>query len=158
MIFFKRKKNYLKRVDFINLSDSKKIWSMTMTLSEVKTLLDFLKSEIEKYDFDYDENFMMNSRRKILCETIDDNLGHFDIDFLKNVLQMLFNLWEFVSDEYSGSDLDNISEFKISLEEFHKKDKLYRDKGVICSQEKDVIINIIDKLIKYLNDCMSYYN
>ena len=37
-----KKKNYLKRTDFINSVDSNKIWSKSMTLDEIKELLEHL--------------------------------------------------------------------------------------------------------------------
>ena len=56
-----KKKNYLKRTDFINSVDSNKIWSKTMTPSEIKELLGKLETEISKYEFDTDKNFIMNT-------------------------------------------------------------------------------------------------
>ena len=67
-----KKKNYLKRTDFINFVDSNKIWSKSMTLDEIKELLEFLKNEISKYEFDIDKNFIMNSRRKGLKSNIEE--------------------------------------------------------------------------------------
>ena len=64
MFGFKRK-NYLKRTDFINSVDSNKICSKIMTSSEIKELLVKLETEISKYEFDADKNFKKNDRRAI---------------------------------------------------------------------------------------------
>lgn len=63
-MFFNKNKKYLKRLDFINLADSEKIWSKSMTLIEIKELLESLENEIQKYSFDSDKNFIMNSRKR----------------------------------------------------------------------------------------------
>jgi hypothetical protein len=44
-----KKKNYLKSTDFINLVDSNKIWSKSMTISEIKILLEHLEVELLRY-------------------------------------------------------------------------------------------------------------
>ena len=68
-MFFNKNKKYLKRLDFINLADSEKIWSKSMTLIEIKELLESLENEIQKYSFDNDKNFIMNSKKKMLLLT-----------------------------------------------------------------------------------------
>ena len=96
-IFFQKKKNYLKRTDFINSVDSNKIWLESMSLDEIRLLLEYLKNEIFKYKFDIDKNFIMNSRRKVLKSNIEERLvvknkGNTN-DF---ILELVFNFWEFV--------------------------------------------------------------
>ena len=53
-----------------------------MTLDEIKELLEHLKNEISKYEFDIDENFIMNSRRKILKSNIEERLLKNEGNFL----------------------------------------------------------------------------
>ena len=69
-----KKKNYLKRTDFINSVDSNKIWSKSMTIPEIKSLLEHLEVELSKYEFDEDTNFIMNNRRKGLKREIEERL------------------------------------------------------------------------------------
>ena len=71
-MFESKKNNYLKRDVFINSVDSNKIWSKSMALPEIKMLLEHLKYELSKYEFDTDKNFIMNSRRKGLKEMIEE--------------------------------------------------------------------------------------
>ncbi len=151
-MFFNKNKKYLKRLDFINLADSEKIWSKSMTLIEIKELLESLENEIQKYSFDNDKNFIMNSRRRCLRKMIEERLSRNDTNPLICVSESLFNFWEFVGDEYPGNIISDIQELGISIKEFDTMDKLYRDKGIICVQEKDVIIDIITKLKKYINE------
>lgn len=80
MFIFKKKRNYLKRSDFINSVDSNKIWSKSMSLDEIKYLLEYLENEISKYEFDIDKNFIMNSRRKGLKEMIEARLQKTDVN------------------------------------------------------------------------------
>ena len=69
-----KKKNYLKRSDFISSVDSNKIWSKSMTIPEIYELLEKLETKISKYEFDTDKNFIMNNRRKGLKRMIEERL------------------------------------------------------------------------------------
>src|SRR5574344_1678690 len=93
-----KKKNYLKRTDFINSVDSNKIWSKTMTPSEIKELLGKLETEISKYEFDTDKNFIMNNRRKCLKRMIEERLQENEGNANELIADSLFNFWEFVGD------------------------------------------------------------
>lgn len=149
MFFYKK---HLKRTDFINLAESEKIWSKSMTLMEIKELLDTLKNEIQKYSFDNDKNFVMNSRRRCLSEMIEKRLSKNNQNPLLIISESLFNFWEFVADEYFGDFISISKELGISIQDLTTMDNEYRKKGIICVQEKDVIIDIITKLKKYINE------
>ncbi len=144
-----KKKNYLKRTDFINSVDSNKLWSKSMTIQEIKDLLLFLENEISIYNFERDENFIMNSRRKILKNNIIGRLNKPDI-VIEDILESLFNFWEFIADEYSGNIMSDCRELGISTKEFDTMDKAYREKGIICAQEKDLILEMIQEITKHL--------
>lgn len=146
-----KKKNYLKRIDFINSVDSNKIWLKTMTISETKELLEKLKSEISKYEFDTDKNFIMNNRRKCLKRMIKERLQKNEGNANELVSESLFNFWEFVGDEYPGNIISDIQELGISIKEFDAMDKAYREKGIICIQEKDVILEMIKTIENYID-------
>ena len=61
-----------------------------MTLDEIKELLEHLKNEISKYEFDIDENFIMNSRRKILKSNIEETSSYsFIISFPSFVIYFI---------------------------------------------------------------------
>lgn len=141
-----KKKNYLKRTDFINSIDSNKIWSKTMTIDETKLLLEQLENELSKYDFDEDKNFIMNARRKVLKDNIIGRLNKPDI-VIEDILESLFNFWEFVQDEYSGDLILISKELNKPVQNLVHMDKAYREKGIICLQEKNIILEMI-QLIK----------
>lgn len=146
-----KKMNYLKRTDLINSVDSNKVWSKSITIPEAKLLLDHLEAEISKHDFDKDQNFMMNSRRKSLKSMIEERLQKSDGNPDELVCDSLFNFFEYIGDEYPGSYITNSRELGISKEEFDKVDKEYRDKGIICVEEKDTILEMIKLIKDYIN-------
>ena len=147
-----KKKNYLKRTDFINFVDSNKIWSKSMTLDEIKELLEHLKNEISKYEFDIDKNFIMNSRRKGLKSNIEERLLKNDGNKNELVLESVFNFWEIVGDEYFGDFISISKDLGLSVQELTRMDNEYRKKGIICIQERDIILEIIDSIINYINE------
>ena len=147
-----KKKNYLKRTDFINFVDSNKIWSKSMTLDEIKELLEFLKNEISKYEFDIDKNFIMNSRRKVLKSNIEERLLKNEGNRNDLVLESIFNFWEIVGDEYFGDFISISRDLGLSVQELTRMDNEYRKKGIICVQERDIILEIIDSIINYINE------
>ncbi len=150
-MFGSKKKNYLKRADFINSVDSNKIWSKSMTIPEIKLLLEYLENELSKYEFDIDKNYIMNSRRKTLKGMIEDRLQKNEGNTNKLVSESLFNFWEFVGDEYPGNIISAVRELGITIKEFDSMDKSYRDKGIICLQEKDNILEMIQLIKKHLD-------
>ena len=147
-----KKKNYLKRTNFINFVDSNKIWSKTMTLEEIKELLEYLKNEISKYDFDIDKNFIINSRRKELKSNIEERLLKNEGNTNDLILESVFNFWEIVSDEYFGDFISISRDLGLTVQELTRMDNEYRKKGIICVQERDMILEIIDLITNYLNE------
>ena len=144
-----KKKNYLKRTDFINLIDCNKIWSKSMTISEIKELLKKLEKEISNHEFVTDKNFIMNSRRKTLKKMIDERLQENNSDIKELISESLFNFLEFVSDEYPGDIISDCRELGISIKEFDVMDKSYREKGIICEQEKNAILEMLQEIENY---------
>lgn len=152
MLFSKfKKKNYLKRAELISSVDSNKIWAKSLTLVEINELLDYLKSKINEYEFDFDKNFIMNSRRKRLKSLIEESLLKEDMTINRRVSESLFNFWEFISDEYPGNIVSDCKELGISIKKFDAMDNEYRKKGIICIQERDIILEIIQTIKKYIN-------
>lgn len=146
-----KKKNYLKRTDFINSVDSNKIWSKSMTMPEIKLLLEYLENELSKYEFDADKNFIMNNRRKGLKREIEERLQKNNGNINEIISESLFNFWEFVGDEYPGNILSDVQELGISIKEFDAMDKAYRDKGIICIQERDAILEMIKTIKNHID-------
>jgi len=150
-----KKKNYLKRIEFINSLDINKIRSKSMTISETKELLKFLENKISKHEFNSDKNFIMNSRRKVLKSMIEERLLQNNRDINELVSESLFNFLEFVSDEYpggAGGIMSDCKELGITIKEFDSMDNEYRQKGIICIQERDAILEIINIIKNYINE------
>ncbi len=70
---------------------------------------------------------------------------------IEDILESLFNFWEFIADEYSGNIMSDCRELGISIKEFDTMDKAYREKGIICAQEKDLILEMIQEITKHLS-------
>lgn len=152
MFNFIKKRNYLSREELINSVDSNKIWSKSMTLSEIKELLEYLEIKISKYDFDIDKNFIMNSRRKELKSIIKERLLQNNNNNINELVsESLFNFWEFVSDEYPGNFLLASEDLGLTIKELDTMDNEYRKKGIICSQERDIILEIIMAIKTHIN-------
>lgn len=122
-----------------------------MTLSEIKELLEYLEIKISKYDFDIDKNFIMNSRRKELKSIIKERLLQNNNNINELVSESLFNFWEFVSDEYPGNFLLASEDLGLTIKELDTMDNEYRKKGIICSQERDIILEIIMAIKTHIN-------
>lgn len=150
MFHLKNKKKKLNRKDFINLVDSDKIWSKEMNLEEIKEMIEYLKIEMLKYDFKIDKNFVMNNRRKGLKRMIEERMLNKDVDTKYVVSESLFNLWEFVNDEYAGNLSITSIELGIPLNELIKMDDEYRKKEIICIQEKDIILELMEGITKFI--------
>ena len=151
-MFIFKKKNYLNREEFINTINSDKIWSKSMSIKEAKEFLICLESKILNYDFDEDKNFIMNSRRKYLKSIIENRLLENRQDTTEQVLDSMFNFWELVGDEYFGDFLVISEELGLSVQELTKMDDEYRRKNIICAQERDVILEIIQFIKKYIDE------
>lgn len=145
--YSEEKNKYLYRNYFLGKIDSKKIWSKSMSIQEIKDLLQIFENEISKCIYAIDENFIMNSRRKVLKDNIMDRLNKSEI-VLEDVLESLFNFWEFIQDEHSGDLIIISKELNKSVQELVVMDEKYRSKGIICEQEKQVIMEIINILKK----------
>ena len=147
-------KNYLKRTEYISSIDSNRIWSKSMTVPEMKLMLDCLEKELLEHDFDVDENFVESSRRKTLKGMIEkreqEKVGN--LYEKEKIAESLFNFWEFVGDEYFGDYISVSRDLGIPREKLMEMDSEYRKKGIICSQEKDVILEMIQLLKNELNN------
>ena len=139
-----RDKN-LKRVDFINSVDSDKIWKKQLTISEIKELLGDLIEQLTHYDYSLDNDFFMNGRRRYCKETIEKLMSK-DNKNKNDILESLFTFWEFVGDEYAGTLYSASEELEIPVQKLEVMDQDYRKRGIICSQEKDIIIDLINTI------------
>ena len=124
-------------------------------VGRVDQLIHYCKNKIDEYEFDFDQNFIMNSRRKTLKSMIEERLLKNNRDINELVSESLFNFFEFVSDEYpggAGGIMSTCKELGITIKEFDSMDNEYRKKGIICIQERDVILEIIQVIKNYINE------
>jgi hypothetical protein len=142
--------NELLREDFINSVDSKKIWSKQMTLSEVYNMLNGLEKTISIHNFVSDKNFLMEGRRTILKESIDKRISNNNDNLTEMVLDSLFNFWEFVNNEYFTANLESVERLHLCRIEIENMCTNYTRKGIICLEEKDVILEMIQKIKKII--------
>ena len=83
---------------------------------------------------------------------IEERLQKNDGDITKLISESLFNFWEYVGDEYPGDILSDCRELGITVKEFDSMDRAYREKGIICAQEKDTILEMIQVIENYISE------
>ena len=80
-------------------------------------------------------NQMIDLNRNTIIHRINDNSDD-------SVLESLFNLWEYINNEYC-IPLQVASQLKIPAYTVDKMWQEYKKSGIICSQEKDEILEMI---------------
>ena len=115
-------------------------------------LLNKLIDEISKYDFELDENFVMNGRRNGLKNLIFERISNANNKYEETIKESLFNLWEFIGDEYDGNLMEISKQLKLPLKQVIDMCEKYRLKNIISLQEKDIIIDIINEIKKYIKE------
>lgn len=144
------KKNNLKRTDLMRLIDIEKIRAQKMSIEEIKNMFNTMEEDLSKHYFDTDKNYIFNSRRKAVKSEMErflmksDNTNEF-------LYYALHNFWEFISDEYPGNPMETCRELGISIQEFDRMDMTYRKKGIICVQEKDTILEMIQTIKNHID-------
>lgn len=149
MINLEEKK--LKREDFINSVDSDKIWKKKLTIPEIKEVFNTLIGQLTQYDFSLDNDFFMNGRRRYCKDTIEKLMSKDDKNH-NDILDGLFAFWEFVGDEYAGTLYSASEELEIPVQKLEMMDQDYRKRGIICTQEKDIIIDLIKSIEDGIKD------
>ena len=146
------KKKFLNRNVLIHSVDSKKIWLKSLSVDDILDLLNKLIDEISKYDFELDENFVMNGRRNGLKNLIFERISKANNQYEEILKESLFNLWEFIGDEYDGNLMEISKQLKLPLKKVIDMCEKYRLKNIICLQEKNIIIDIINEMKKYIKE------
>ena len=152
-IRFKNSGNPLYRKTLLDSVDSRQIWSKELSISDITDIIKKIEEIISLYDYKYDKKFVMEGRRNSLKRSIHEWLNNSNNNLYEdNIREALFNLWEFVNDEYD-SNLDIVaSELNIPLKKVIKMCDDYRKQGIISLQEKDVIIGMIEEIKKYIDE------
>ena len=146
------KKILLKRTDYMSAVDSNKIWSKKMTIPEIKTTLEKLESFIKNYIFLVDNYFIMTNRRSALLKMINEKLENKNGNANEILCDVLFNFWEIVSNDYPGNLSITAQQIGAPVEEIQKRDKIYREDGIICANEMALLTLIIRNIKRYINE------
>ena len=149
MFNFKIKK-YLKRTDLINSVNSDKIWSKSLTMPEIKELLEALETKISKHKYTIDKNFLMDGRRSFLKSNIEKRFLKGNKYTEEDILESLFNFWEFVNNEYHVITPDALHRYNLTREKMDSMCMKYTKKEIICLQEKDAILEMIQTIKNYI--------
>lgn len=134
-------KKQLKREILVNSVNNDKIWSKELTIKEIRELLDNLKNIISKYKYKKDKNFFIDGRREIMLNYVQQK-----DETEEEIKGALFNFWEFVNNEYCGSTHKLAQELNVSNNKLHNMWDKYNKRGIICLQEKEEILKMINIL------------
>ena len=141
--------NYLKRSEFLRLIDIEGIMKQTITLPQIKEMLDKLESDILQHQYEVDINYIANARRKYLQLAINERLQSAgDLNFI--IFDVLHSFYEFASDEYPGNPMSTCREIGMSISEFDMYDQTYRIRGIISEQEKVTLLDMIHKIRNFV--------
>ena len=131
------KKKYLYRKDLLNLINTNKILEKKITSREISEMFSHIREIFMQNVFKIDEKFKMKSLRNQQKEKIEkillDNNNNIE-DTVKDAMLLFL--------EYLNAD---------NKEQENNDEKEYLKKGVICQQEKDIILDLMKKIENYMN-------
>lgn len=137
-------KKLLKRSDLLSSVDITRVWDKSLTSDEVLKVLEKLTYTLLTHNYEEDNRFIMNGRRKGLYDMINERLSK--SSSLDDILESMFNLFEFISDEYNGNVFETAEKLGISPREVENICDAYRENGIICLREQHVILSMITKI------------
>jgi len=140
----------LKRKDLIDCCSSY-MWREDLTKEEVIEILNKYIELINKYDYAFDNDFIMDSRRLYEIERINYLTSKPFEEAIQGVDNMMHSFWEFISEEYCGTAYEEMEERGLSRDEVNNIWNRYKEKGIICLQEKEKILDMINVIKNYIN-------
>lgn len=121
------------------------------TKNDTLEFLKRLRDEINKYKYSVSFNFITIGRRDFLREGLTKKLK-FDFDDQKIKFQeSLGNIESYIYGEDSFHWLHH-EYTKKKFEHLLKINAKYRDKGIICLQEKNILLDMINEMEGYINE------
>ena len=147
----KRNMKYLKRDVFINCVPNI-IWKKDLTKKEIIEALNKYKDELNSHNFEQDNDFIMDHRRTHMIERINTLTQEEEKEALYGADNMLWSFWEFISEEYHGTLNKEAQKRGISVKDAENIWNKYKEKGIICLQEKEYIEDIIEKILLYISN------
>ena len=104
-----------------------------------------LEKELKNKKLSNDDRFFTYCRREFLRKEFTDKLNKDNIKMNNDyLLDAYFNLFDYISNDtwISLSSIPN----SISAQDVIKKDEEYKKSGVICLQEKEILLDMIHEL------------
>ena len=121
------------------------------TKNDILEFLKRLRDEINKYKYYVSSNFITIGRRDFLRESLTKKLK-FDYDDQEIKFQdSLGNIESYIY----GEDYFHWLHHKYTKKKFEHLLKInakYRDKGIICLQEKNILLDMINEMEGYINE------
>lgn len=111
----------------------------------MKNLMLNLEKELNTKKISSDDRFYTYCRREFLRKEFTDKLNKENIKMNNDyLLDAYYNLYDYISNDtwISLSSIPN----GISAQEVIKKDEEYKKSGVICLQEKEILLDMINEL------------
>ncbi len=122
------------------------MWNKNLDSQEYYKMLEEYADKLNSYEYKEDMNYLLNSRRRNCIETINEKILN-----KGNITDIMWAFWEFINDEYGGfSSLED--EYKKTRAELDNMDSEYRNKKIICLKEKEDILDLINKIKKYISE------
>lgn len=142
---FNSRKKYLKRSDLINYFENTKILkTKEVRIAHVLSFLSFIKKTLNNYSYKKDSRFVTYGRLDFLEKEMYELLEKDD------VFRALINLEEYVrgtSHMFQPNQVPQNENYHNLLKNY---DDYYKD-GIICEEEKNKIIELINKTEDFIN-------
>lgn len=112
-----------------------------------------LEKILNKYECEYDNRFVTYGRRNFLMKEFLSNLNEKKDNSNFNYLEVAFgDLYDYIMCDTwitASSVPDNES-----VENIIKEDNAYREDGIVCKQEKEILLDMISELKNVIKDTM----
>ena len=104
-------------------------------------MLNILKDTINKHKYKTDKCFFKDSRREVLKDMILKRETNEE-----SIKESLFNFMEYINCEYCGNSPRLAQELKIHQSKLMDIWDKYKEKGIICLEEKEDILEMINHI------------
>ena len=113
--------------------------------------LEKLREKLESTELEKDERFIKNARREFLKKDTLERLESRESEIGKRsyLIDVFYNLKDYIENITwsSGFEIEGKTRSEIG-----KIDSDYKDSGIICKEEKDELVEIIENILKNLNE------
>lgn len=106
-------------------------------------VLDSILEELKRYLYENDDRFHGYGRRNHLEQEIEYYIGN------GKILEAFVDFYEYIESETVWSSFSDIPE-NMNPKAIRKEDEEYKNEGIICEKEKEIIVSMVKKLQKYI--------